>query len=136
MLDLTNPEHVRTRDGREVRFYVTDGHHDWPIHGALKTSNGEWVCCCWKVTGECFNNCGDRYLVPYVPTDTYTIEVPAGVEPMCFASTDAMRAPLTGEWFLSLLNEPTLAIADYENRLEHFRLILTRVQPVKLAKGE
>lgn len=34
----------RTRDGREVRIYATDGDTDGPIHGAILTRHG------WKVT--------------------------------------------------------------------------------------
>jgi len=32
----------RTRDGREVRIYATDGGGKCPIHGAAKSSDGAW----------------------------------------------------------------------------------------------
>jgi hypothetical protein len=47
----------RTRDGREVRIYATDGgdlFEDRTIHGAVKSRN-RWVFAVWNaMTGRCF----------------------------------------------------------------------------------
>ena len=43
----------RTRDGRKVRIYATDGISPSPIHGAFLTIDG-WATCNWTKTGEKF----------------------------------------------------------------------------------
>jgi hypothetical protein len=40
----------RTRDGREVRIYATDGRAMYPIHGAILQEHG-WQQSCWAVDG-------------------------------------------------------------------------------------
>jgi hypothetical protein len=40
----------RTRDGAEVRFYVTDGAGPHPIHGAIKAEDG-WYAETWTENG-------------------------------------------------------------------------------------
>ena len=40
----------RTRDGREVRIYATDGWSASPVHGAIKVE-GEWRFSCWSAGG-------------------------------------------------------------------------------------
>jgi hypothetical protein len=40
----------RTRDGREVRIYATDGWSASPIHGAIKVE-GDWRFSCWSANG-------------------------------------------------------------------------------------
>lgn len=32
---ISKDKQYRTRDGREVRIYATDGHETYPIHGAI-----------------------------------------------------------------------------------------------------
>ena len=54
----------RTRDGREVRIYATDGVGTHTVHGAIKTEQG-WRSQLW---GD------DGYFVPYA-TDNDLIEV-------------------------------------------------------------
>ena len=41
----------RTRDGREVRIYATDGHDEWPVHGAVKNEIG-WTPMAWMLDGR------------------------------------------------------------------------------------
>ena len=41
----------RTRDGREVRIYATDGRGDWPVHGAIKNEDG-WCHTSWLSNGK------------------------------------------------------------------------------------
>ena len=42
----------RTRDGREVRIYATDGHGTYPIHGASNDSKYGWVPHAWLPDGR------------------------------------------------------------------------------------
>ena len=55
MIDMNKK--YRTRDGREVRIYATDGgdlFEDRTIHGAVKNRN-RWVFAVWNaMTGRCF----------------------------------------------------------------------------------
>lgn len=43
----------RTRDGREVRIYATDGHGRQSIHGAVKNDFG-WVLAQWREDGSMY----------------------------------------------------------------------------------
>jgi hypothetical protein len=57
MIDITKK--YRTRDGREVRIYATDGRGIYPVHGAVKVEGG-WLPYTWKATGvEGVNNVND-----------------------------------------------------------------------------
>jgi len=40
----------RTRDGREVRIYATDGSHPFVIHGAYRVGTN-WISCLWLRDG-------------------------------------------------------------------------------------
>jgi len=48
MIDINKT--YRTRDGREVRIYATDGKGIYPVHGAVKVEGG-WLHYTWKATG-------------------------------------------------------------------------------------
>ena len=48
MIDINKK--YRTRDGREVRIYATDGRAVYPIHGAILQEHG-WQQSCWAVDG-------------------------------------------------------------------------------------
>jgi hypothetical protein len=48
MIDIN--KQYRTRDGREVRIYATDGRAMYPIHGAILQQHG-WQQSCWAVDG-------------------------------------------------------------------------------------
>jgi hypothetical protein len=45
----------RTRDGKEVRIYATDGGGDYPVHGAL-CDNGIWIVTSWTKEGRYYKN--------------------------------------------------------------------------------
>ena len=49
MIDLT--KQYRTRDGREVRIYATDGGGNYPVHGAYYY-DGRWVSFEWRADGS------------------------------------------------------------------------------------
>jgi hypothetical protein len=53
MIDINKT--YRTRDGREVRIYATDGRGEFQIHGAIKTDIG-WSCSEWKLNGQSYAN--------------------------------------------------------------------------------
>jgi hypothetical protein len=53
MIDINKK--YRTRDGREVRIYATDGQDEWPIHGATLKSFG-WSSECWTRDGSSLTN--------------------------------------------------------------------------------
>ena len=40
----------RTRDGREVRIYATDGADKYPVHGSIKYETG-WELFTWQLDG-------------------------------------------------------------------------------------
>jgi hypothetical protein len=49
----------KTRDGREVRIYATDGRGIYPVHGAVKVEDG-WIPYTWQEIGvEGVNNARD-----------------------------------------------------------------------------
>jgi hypothetical protein len=47
---ISKDKQYRTRDGREVRIYATDGEHNQAVHGAVKTK-GEWMVYAWYSDG-------------------------------------------------------------------------------------
>jgi hypothetical protein len=49
MIDINKK--YRTRDGREVRIYSTDGGGSFPIHGAIKLSDDKWTIATWRKDG-------------------------------------------------------------------------------------
>jgi hypothetical protein len=51
MIDISKK--YRTRDGREVRIYATDGNELKRVHGAFKnTYSGCWTSCDWEASGS------------------------------------------------------------------------------------
>jgi hypothetical protein len=50
MSKIDKDKQYKTREGREVRIYATDGVGTYPIHGAIKRSDG-WVSATWGSTG-------------------------------------------------------------------------------------
>jgi hypothetical protein len=53
MIDIK--KQYKTRDGREVRIYATDGEDDYPVHGAVKPINGKWFPSLWTPSGRACN---------------------------------------------------------------------------------
>ena len=48
---INKDKQYRTRDGREVRIYATDGSYPYVVHGAIKNENGEWQPSNWLNQG-------------------------------------------------------------------------------------
>ena len=60
MLDIS--KQYRTRDGREVRIYATDGEHGELVHGAIKHKEYGWQSMLWFADGHYHdgeNSCSD-----------------------------------------------------------------------------
>ena len=55
---ISKDKTYRTRDGREVRIYATDGFGIWAVHGAILTEDGWWSMC-WAEDGKFI--CGGVY---------------------------------------------------------------------------
>jgi len=66
----------RTRDGREVRIYATDGRGDWPVHGAYLVNDG-WHLTTWRADGS-------FYIVEEQPQDL--IEVRPRIKIDCWVN--------------------------------------------------
>ncbi len=48
---INKDKQYKTRDGREVRIYATDGGGIYPVHGAIKGEH-EWVLNKWSDDGK------------------------------------------------------------------------------------
>ena len=71
MIDINKK--YRTRDGREVRIYATDGCGEFQIHGAIKTDIG-WSCSEWKLNGQSYvNRSGPNDLIEVRPRHKRTV---------------------------------------------------------------
>ena len=71
MIDINKK--YRTRDGREVRIYATDGCGEFQIHGAIKTDIG-WSCSEWKLNGQSYvNRSGPNDLIEVRPRIQRTV---------------------------------------------------------------
>jgi hypothetical protein len=71
MIDIN--KQYRTRDGREVRIYATDGYGEFQIHGAIKTDIG-WSCSEWKLNGQSYaNRSGPNDLIEVRPRHKRTV---------------------------------------------------------------
>ena len=47
---ISKDKTYRTRDGREVRIYATDGGGNMPVHGSVMMNEG-WHSCTWMSDG-------------------------------------------------------------------------------------
>lgn len=48
---ISKDKQYRTRDGREVRIYATDGDEPYQVHGAMKGWDGSWEMQIWTIFG-------------------------------------------------------------------------------------
>jgi len=62
----------RTRDGREVRIYATDGDMPRCVHGAYKSQTG-WIFSCWEEDGAHLLSTGDYDLIEVKPRIQRTV---------------------------------------------------------------
>ena len=73
MIDIN--KQYRTRDGREVRIYATDGGGYWPVHGAIQLSCSGWVPTSWDNDGNAFNSGVRDSLIEVRPRHKRTVWV-------------------------------------------------------------
>jgi hypothetical protein len=57
----------KTRDGREVRIYATDGHPLEPIHGAIRDYEDRWNAAIWQKDGSNLYKSRDADLIEVRP---------------------------------------------------------------------
>lgn len=58
---IDKSKQYRTRDGREVRIYATDGSLERTVHGAWKDPDGDWILGSWHKYGK-HRHCDDSPL--------------------------------------------------------------------------
>ena len=63
MIDINKK--YRTRDGREVRIYATDGSSRNPIHGSIKDEDG-WIFQVWPKSGRYFEDDDEDYRIDLI----------------------------------------------------------------------
>jgi len=65
MIDIN--KQYRTRDGREVRIYATDGHPSEPVHGAFQDYSCAWNSSIWNHDGTNIYGKRDADLIEVKP---------------------------------------------------------------------
>lgn len=69
---ISKDKKYRTRDGREVRIYATDGHGETcSVHGAYKDAHDRWILHSWTALGICF--CKENDLIEVKPRHKRTV---------------------------------------------------------------
>ena len=63
MIDINKK--YRTRDGREVRIYATDGGGRNPVHGSIKEEDG-WIFQVWPKSGRYFEDDDEDYRIDLI----------------------------------------------------------------------
>ena len=63
MIDINKK--YRTRDGREVRIYATDGGGKNPVHGSIKQEDG-WILQVWPKSGRYFEDDDEGYRIDLI----------------------------------------------------------------------
>ena len=84
----------RTRDGREVRIYATDGDKGEEIHGAFKNLNDKWCSAMWEYNGGNAYKCSEADLIEVRPRHKRTVWVNVcedSVGKVCETKEDADR---------------------------------------------
>ena len=94
MIDML--KQYRTRDGREVRIYATDGKDNYPVHGAIKDADGKWVLNCWMLDGAAVNSVNDNFLDlievrPRIKRDVWLNVYPDSLGSVCKTREEADR---------------------------------------------
>ena len=72
MIDINKK--YRTRNGREVRLYATDGSGEWTVHGAIQGKKGQWYPHIWLSNGAHLSYCDhDNDLIEVRPRHKRTV---------------------------------------------------------------
>jgi hypothetical protein len=70
---ISKDKTYRTRDGREVRIYATDGHPSEPVHGAFQDYSCAWNSCMWRHDGSNVYGKRDADLIEVKPRIKRTV---------------------------------------------------------------
>jgi hypothetical protein len=70
---ISKDKTYRTRDGREVRIYATDGHPDEPVHGAFQDYSCAWNSTMWRHDGTNVYGKGESDLIEVKPRIKRTV---------------------------------------------------------------
>lgn len=136
-LDLSDGgKHVRTRDGREVKIFMTQAGMPQPILGAIRARTQEeyWDFNRWCKDGRNISVAeGGIDLVPYTPAVTWQLEVPEGVTPICFVPDGNDPQVFGGYQYLSS-HDGTVRYVNKGYALGSDHIILTPVTPVKVER--
>ena len=87
---ISKDKTYRTRDGREVRIYATDGNPDWPIHGAVLAPHG-WSAEMWNASGKASGGSSQRDLIEVKPRIRRTVWVNVYEHGGVYAVTDPIN---------------------------------------------
>ena len=60
---ISKDKTYKTRDGREVRIYATDGHPSEPVHGAFQDYSCAWNSTMWRHDGTNVYGKGESDLI-------------------------------------------------------------------------
>jgi hypothetical protein len=81
----------RTRDGREVRIYATDGGGHRPIHGAIREDEN-WIAYTWLYDGVAALDCNSLIEVkPRIKREVWVNVYPDSVGSVCKTREEADR---------------------------------------------
>lgn len=87
---IDKSKQYRTRDGREVRIYATDGGGHRPIHGAIR-EDGNWVAYTWLYDGVAALHCNSLIEVrPRIKREVWVNVYPAFLDRDMVHSTKRM----------------------------------------------
>jgi hypothetical protein len=70
---ISKDKTYRTRDGREVRIYATDGHPSEPVHGAFQDYSCAWNSTMWRHDGTNVYGKGESDLIEVKPRIKRTV---------------------------------------------------------------
>jgi hypothetical protein len=70
---ISKDKTYRTRDGREVRIYATDGHPGEPVHGAFQDYSCAWNSAMWRHDGSNVHGIIDADLIEVKPRIKRTV---------------------------------------------------------------
>jgi len=87
---ISKDKQYRTRDGREVRIYATDGHPEEPVHGAFKDFGEDWNHTSWYMDGTSVYRVKGADLVEVKPRIKRTYWVNVYPESVSFKTTSVL----------------------------------------------
>lgn len=112
-MSLEDRARLRTRDGRSVRIYTTDGSLSFPIHGAVFAGSGLWDVKSWTATGR---------ILPGEPPISDDLVLPPKMIDIRFPAILTNEKISTAGWLIPSLREGEHSMGPHEKYLA--RIIL------------